>query len=187
MLYWWDERIKGKDKNGDKPTFQPANRHVEARCVAHPKKRLLVSNSLPQGAKTCEKKGENLLTDVICISFHANEEKTNSAQRRKKQNICLTTAVGRAATSLSAASFSKKMPHGSRRVEQKGTLSANAIKLRRALIASRVTSCGAVGMKYGKRLNFDNVNVPVCIINKQWWWWWWETMKNQSRYWDLWF
>lgn len=55
----------------------------------------------------------------------------------------------------------QKMPHGSTGDEQKGTLSANALKLRQALIASRIKSYGAVGMKYGKRLNSDNLNLPA--------------------------
>lgn len=48
-------------------------------------------------------------------------------------------------TSLSASlvSTEKKMPHGSTLDEQKDTLSANALKLRRALIVWRVKSYGA--------------------------------------------
>lgn len=147
---WWDERVKGKNRNEDKRTFHPANHNVEMRHTSQ--KQLLVSNSLPQGAKICGKKGENLSTDVICISSHANEQQTNSARRRKSRTSASQQPLDDPPPACQRRRFPKKC-HTVRSAEQKGSLSVNAIRLRRALIALCVKYCTAVGMKYGKRLN----------------------------------
>lgn len=110
-------------------------------------------------------KKENMLTDVICITSHANEQKTNSARRRKSRTSASQQPLDEPPRVCQPRRSPKKC-HTVRRQsgKQKGTLYANAIKSRRALIASRVKSHGAGEMKYGERLNYDNADLPYASV-----------------------